>query len=154
MYVRYGGVGLHQAYVEQTEPEMLIYFAKSIPPLAIVWVLAATFPKLAVLKLYMKLFAIKREARIICYATGVVLIGNCIGTIVAGLCICMPLRYLWDQSIPGHCIQINQYYRWVRLPNVLSDLVILALPVPHILRLQTTRKMKLGLLITFLLGGM
>lgn len=154
VYARFGGAGLHEAFVEQTQPQMLIFFEKAIPPLAISWVLASTFPKLAVLQLYVKVFAIKREARITCYVTGLILIGNCVGTIIAALCVCIPLNALWDPSISGQCININQFYRWARLANVLSDVVVLALPIPHILSLHATKKTKLGLMITFLFGGM
>ncbi|KAJ5701628.1 hypothetical protein N7488_009176 [Penicillium malachiteum] len=137
MYARYGGAGLHEAFVEQTQPQMLIFFEKAIPPLAISWVLASTFPKLAILQLYVKVFAIKREARIPCYVTGLIIIGNS----------------LWGPSVSGQCININQFYRWARLANVLSDVIVLALPIPHILGLHATKKTKLGLTITFLLGG-
>lgn len=154
VYARFGGAGLHEAFVEQTQPQMLIFFEKAIPPLAISWVLASTFPKFAVLQLYVKVFAIKREARITCYVTGLILIGNCVGTIIAALCVCIPLNALWDPSVSGQCININQFYRWARLANVLSDVVVLALPIPHILSLHATKKTKLGLMITFLLGGM
>ncbi|KAJ5652581.1 hypothetical protein N7507_010007 [Penicillium longicatenatum] len=153
MYTRFGGAGLHEAFVEQTQPQMLIFFEKAIPPLAISWVLASTFPKLAVLQLYVKVFAIKREARITCFVTGLILVGNCVGTIIAALCVCIPLKALWDPSVSGKCININQFYRWARLANVLSDVVVLALPIPHILSLHATKKTKLGLMITFLFGG-
>ena len=153
MDVKYGGVGLRQARVELIDPDMLVFFAKDILPLAFTWLISVVFPKLAVLTLYLKLFAIQRETRIVCYVTAGMIVANCVGSSIAGFFICQPLNFLWNQSIPGHCFQINQWYRWVRLVNIISDVVILALPIPHVLQLHTSIRMKVGLLITFLLGS-
>ncbi|KAE8423711.1 hypothetical protein BDV36DRAFT_279210 [Aspergillus pseudocaelatus] len=60
---------------------------------------------------------------------------------------------LWDTTVSGRCFNLNLLLRWIRLPHILSDVIMLILPISHIIKLQTTRRIKLGLLITFLLGS-
>jgi hypothetical protein len=81
------------------------------------------------------------------------LVANCIGSCIAGFVSCIPLTALWDKSIEGHCINLNAWYRWTRLTNVLGDLIILIIPLPHLVRLQNSIRLKAGLIFTFCLGS-
>lgn len=73
---------------------------------------------------------------------------------VAASVMCLPLDYLWDKSIPGgKCINIAAFYRWGSLPNAVSDLFMLVIPLPTVWKLQVERKVKIGLTVTFLTGS-
>ncbi|KAF7621592.1 hypothetical protein AFLA_011886 [Aspergillus flavus NRRL3357] len=151
--VRYGGTGLHMARIMETSPSMSIYFSQDILPVGVTWILSVALSKLTVLSLYLSLFAIKRVTRYICYVTGVIIILNCLGGIFACVGVCVPLKALWDTSVAGRCFNLNLLLRWIRLPHILSDVIMLILPISHIIKLQTTRRIKLGLFISFLLGS-
>lgn len=119
-----------------------------------VYLPAVIFPKLSILVLYLRIFT-KQTDRIACWAIGGFMIANCVGTMVAGCFICRPLEFLWDRTIPGgHCININAWYRWSSLMNILTDVTMLVLPLPVIWKIQTTKKVKIGLTITFTTGSM
>lgn len=151
--MRYGGVGLHQARVIAIDPVMIQTWAKFLLAIAFIYIFSVILPKLAVLSLYISIFNRHRASRITCYVTGFLMIGNCIGCAAAGFAVCTPLRKLWDPQVDGHCVNINAWFRYSRIVNIVSDVIMLVLPIPHVIRLQSTMRLKIGLLITFLLGS-
>lgn len=52
------------------------------------------------------------------------------------------------------CIKPTPYYVGVAVPNIATDIVLLALPVRMILGLQLSTGQKIGLTATFLTGGL
>lgn len=83
--------------------------------------------------------------------------------LVSGLCIaivftatfqCSPVAYAWDKTIRGGtCINEQAYYRYISLPNVITDAVMLVLPLPLVWRLHTSLSQKIGLTVIFLTGS-
>ncbi len=55
---------------------------------------------------------------------------------------------------PAKCINYQVFGVWISLPHIVSDLVILILPLPVLWRMQMARTKKLGLTVTFLTGSM
>jgi len=152
--VYYGGVGYHEAAVYMKDPTMLTTWAKYTVVIPMVYLPAVVLPKLAILILYLRIF-IKKPYIIICWTLAGLLIANWIGTTVAGFCICFPFEFLWNRSIPGgHCIDVNAWYRWSSLMNIITDVIMLVLPLPVIWKIQSSRKVKTGLTITFAMGSM
>jgi len=67
--------------------------------------------------------------------------------------LCRPLAFNWDPTIPGGvCGQRNKVYVSAGALNVVTDFMVMLLPVPHILGLQLAIRRKLGLLLMFSLG--
>lgn len=66
--------------------------------------------------------------------------------------ICVPVQKLWYPQIPGRCI--NQVGTWISnaLSTILTDLIILLLPLPQIWKLQLRKTEKMGLTLAFSLG--
>jgi hypothetical protein len=65
------------------------------------------------------------------------------------------VSFFWDKTQPGHCIP-NALVTIGMTNGVLSfigDLVILALPIPMIWKLQIDTRRKIALNAMFLLGG-
>lgn len=54
--------------------------------------------------------------------------------------------------IPSKCINAADYYTGVAVPNILTDIILLCLPLGMIWRLQTNVIQKIALSITFLTG--
>ena len=119
-----------------------------------VYLPAVVLPKLAILVLYLRIFT-KRQDRIACWVVGAFMIANLVGTMVAGFLMCIPLKFLWNRTIAGgHCININAWYRWSSLMNISTDLVMLVLPLPVVWKIQSSKKIKIGLTFTFATGSM
>ncbi|KAL4934340.1 uncharacterized protein BDV17DRAFT_286057 [Aspergillus undulatus] len=148
--MKYGGVGLHQASITRT---MFANWAKFLLASSLVYIYAVGFPKLAIVALYISSFSSHRPSRIICWVTLIALITSMAANTGAGFAICRPLHALWDGGILEHCFNINVWYRYGRVVNIVSDVVMLALPVPHVIRLHLDMRIKVAVLVTFLLGS-
>ena len=66
---------------------------------------------------------------------------------------CLPVQFNWDKSIRGaKCINVNALTYAHASINIIQDILILALPVPWILRLKLQLNQKIGLVIMFQVG--
>jgi hypothetical protein len=115
---------------------------------------SASLPKLAVISIYLGIFQ-DRVSRWCCWVVGLVL---CVGPAVSVPMLafqCRPVAYLHDKTIPGgRCWNQALMFRYGSIPNIVTDVVMLILPMPLIWGLHVSFKVKIGLLFTFLLGSM
>ncbi|KAF2797881.1 hypothetical protein K505DRAFT_372129 [Melanomma pulvis-pyrius CBS 109.77] len=115
--------------------------------------IASAVPKLAVLDVYLGIFP-ARWARWTLLATGAIIICNALAYIPTTIWQCKPIRFSWDHSIPGGtCNDFRLHFSLASLPNILTDLVILGVPIPIIAKLHLDKAVKAGVLATFLSGG-
>lgn len=115
---------------------------------------AFTLPRLSILALYLRIFT-TRIHRLAVYIIALIMVIFYITTVFLSFLKCHPLAYTWDLSVPGgHCINIDELYRWINMPNILIDIVIMVLPFPVIWRLHVSKAQKIGLTVTFLTGSM
>ena len=147
--MHYGGVGHHIEALR--DPLQIAPYMIANP---VLYVPAVTLPKLAILGTFLRIFW-EKPYRIACYVLAAVLVGNGIATSFAAAFGCTPIAYLWDKTIPGgHCIDYIALFRWGMLANILTDLVMLVLPLPVVWKLNTSKKVKVALTTTFLTGSM
>ena len=119
----------------------IIYFAT----------LAAT--KLSILTFYTRLFptrSFKLAARIM---TGVVT-AWLIATILVSVFSCNPVRAFWTHEPGSTCIVSEQFYIANAVPNIITDAVILALPIHMVWQLHTSKWERVALTFIFLLGSL
>ncbi|KAF2180761.1 hypothetical protein K469DRAFT_639166 [Zopfia rhizophila CBS 207.26] len=149
-----GGVGRHAAALKMESPEKLVVWAKFAIIIPITYFPSVAFPKLSILALYLRIFE-EPAYQIVCWATALFIGGNCIGAVIPAFFICIPLEYWWNKNLPGggNCIDVNAWYRWPSIVNIATDLVMLAIPIPAIITLHTSKRVKAGLAATFLLGS-
>jgi hypothetical protein len=149
--IKYAGDGRHVVAVPIDEITVWLKLQ-----FAVVWMYApsVSLPKLSIVCLYLRIFTTtwyRNAALGIC----AVIIANWLADWILALCICTPVTYNWDKTIPGgHCIDENQVLILVSIPNILLDLAILLLPIPVIWKLNTTTSQNAGLMLTFLTGSM
>lgn len=65
---------------------------------------------------------------------------------------CIPVQASWDQSISGNCQTIAHTRIMNSVSNIVTDFIILLLPLPVIWRLKLPRNQKLALTGVFGLG--
>ncbi|KAF2811144.1 uncharacterized protein BDZ99DRAFT_344380, partial [Mytilinidion resinicola] len=149
-----GGVGYHVVAVAKNTPWKLKTWAKFTFIIPLTYLPAIAMPKLSILCLYLRIFS-EPIHRAVCWITAGLIVANCIGSMVPAFVICVPLEFLWNQNLPGggHCIDIDAWYRWSSLMNILTDLIMLGLPIPVIIKLHVSRNVKVGLAITFATGS-
>ena len=113
---------------------------------------STSFPKLAFLCLYLKIFT-KKPYRYATFATiGVIVVSN-IAFIITSAVDCPSSAYAWHTTgTSERCGDLLVMYRWASMPNLATDFVTILLPLPVTWHLHMTRAQKMGLTITFMIG--
>ena len=150
--MNYGGAR-HLEYLE-AHPELVPHRGKiDLYAQPILYCLAAALPKLSILMLYLRIFT-DRFSRVICWALVGILSVLAVINVFVVLFQCQPRSKAWNPTEPGHCHNIELHFIWGTFPNIVTDLVMLILPLPVIYRLHAKPRVKLGLMATFLVGSM
>ena len=58
---------------------------------------------------------------------------------------CMPAQKVWLLERPGHCINSSVFVLVIQAPNVILDVIVLALPMLVVYKLHLSRSKKIGL---------
>ncbi|WKT43454.1 hypothetical protein QSH57_008290 [Fusarium oxysporum f. sp. vasinfectum] len=67
---------------------------------------------------------------------------------------CTPFKKSWDLTIlEGSCVDRGAVYICTAALGILSDLILLVMPLPMILQLQMPRRQKAGLVVLFVIGS-
>lgn len=75
-----------------------------------------------------------------------------LGTIITILVSCRPIQKNWDPALPGVCENVGLEELTAAAINMVLDILIVALPLPIIWRLQMSLEKKLAVTVTFALG--
>ncbi|PLB44745.1 hypothetical protein P170DRAFT_479293 [Aspergillus steynii IBT 23096] len=152
--LKVAGLGYHMEYVMQT-PQKLVSLEKGLYANQILdFPFTVTPAKISILLFYIRIFN-TFKSRMFAYAVGLIVMGHGIGVFFAAIFQCSPVAYTWDKTIQGGtCFDQQAFYRYVSPPNILTDVVILVMPMPFVWRLHTRMGQKLALTAVFLLGGL
>jgi hypothetical protein len=136
------------------DPEKITTWLKICKIEEFTWTMSVAFPKLAILCLYLRIFTC-RKYRIAAYASGVLVALNLVAGLGIVIGICTPLAFSWNKTIPGgKCGDIMAAYRYIGIPNIIVDIMLLVLPLPAIYKLHVDIAVKIGILITFVGGSL
>lgn len=150
---RIGGAGYHVEAVPVTTFQAWLKLSKV---LEFTYTLAVMFSKLAALCLYYQVFEVPTYRRIV-IGIGVIIILQGVISFILAFTICRPFRYFWTQAVDpedGSCGDVMMFYKTYSIPSLLTDLAMLVLPWPVVLRLQMPTAEKIGLILTFLAGSL
>ncbi|KAJ4354683.1 uncharacterized protein N0V89_006420 [Didymosphaeria variabile] len=129
-----------------------IMLAKLFKAEEMVYLASVMFPKLAVLSLYIRLFV--NPVRRLSYFAGAFVIATFFAGTLSFAFACRPFAFNWNKTIPGgYCINTNISYTYFSIPNLVSDAAIILLPMWPLWKLNVPKSTKIGLLATFVLGG-
>lgn len=109
--------------------------------------------KVATLLLYLRLFSSPRFRVVALTITGLIVAAS-IGSICATIFQCVPVAGAWDRSIKSRCINSGQFWVANAVMNILTDVLVLLLPIPMIQKLKLGKRDKTMLYGLFLLGGL
>ncbi|KAL8933697.1 MAG: hypothetical protein Q9216_006245 [Gyalolechia sp. 2 TL-2023] len=134
--------------------DYLIFVALAFLATEIIWAASIPVIKISILLLYVRIFGCLRYFKVLAYIIGTFSICWSIMAMLVPLLQCRPIERIWDRSVDGTCINSTLFFKIGSGPNVLTDFVLLALPLPAVWNLHTTRAQKLSLTATFLLGSL
>ena len=122
----------------------------------IVYSLALLFTKLSILLLILRVFCTVR--RDLCYwcTQGLIWLNSIFYTVYFFIPIfsCTPRLKIWAPSTPGSCMNINILYYASAIFNVVSDILMLTVPIFLIWNLQMNIGRKMGVTAIFLIGAL
>lgn len=83
-----------------------------------------------------------------------VIVAWAIATILAGCLICRPFAYNWDKTIPGgYCGDQVTSFTITGIINLVTDVIVLVLPMRNLSKLQMATYKKVTLIAVFGLGA-
>ncbi|KAI1324257.1 hypothetical protein F5Y16DRAFT_424186 [Xylariaceae sp. FL0255] len=150
-----GAVGYHIDFLERTNPDAITLFFKYLVVFSVWYFATVSIAKGAICVLYSKLSP-QRIVRVTIHIIIIVLILTALSGAIADLAACRPFSANWGRAEvqKAHCMNKEALFIWITLPNILTDVVLLLLPLPIVWNLQATRQLKAALTITFLFGSL
>ncbi|PGH31333.1 hypothetical protein GX50_05872 [[Emmonsia] crescens] len=146
------GYGHTIQVVQEYGLEPITKLLKLLIPLQFLWVLSLSFCKVSILLLYSRVFPV---APVIWVGRGAMIFiaAWAIATIVAGCAICRPFAFNWDQTIPGgKCGDQVLSFTITGVFNLVTDVLVLCLPLPYLVKLQMRLYKKVVLVGVFSIG--
>ncbi|KAL2126829.1 hypothetical protein VTI74DRAFT_175 [Chaetomium olivicolor] len=143
------GYGMHKADLTKDELQASLkwFFIAQTP-----YKVTVCLNKVSVILLYLRIF-VSRGFRIAAYAVLFVVVGYGIGGIGATVFQCVPIQGAWLKNSGATCINSNVFWVAYAVLNILTDVMVLALPIWPIMGLQLRRRERIMLLGVFLLGA-
>ena len=121
----------------------------------IFWQVTMPTVKTSLLLLYYRLFP-GQNLRRATFMVGALMWSFFIASTIVQLNICVPVRFFWNKDISGgRCpLDVNKFYLSGSIFNMITDIMVLSLPLPTVWNLQISVKKKIGLSFVFLLGSL
>lgn len=80
------------------------------------------------------------------------LIANCVAFTVPFVLMCHPIQSVW--SIGYACLDVAALEIWRSIPHIVTDLIMIVLPLPTVKKLHVSRPMKVRIGVTFIAAAM
>ncbi|KAL8897016.1 MAG: hypothetical protein Q9207_007425 [Kuettlingeria erythrocarpa] len=145
------GYGRHKSSLKKSElSAALMYFYIA----QVVYKIVVGFNKISILMLYLRIFTSK-PFRLACYITLGIVTAFTVGSTIATIAQCIPIAASWDKSVKdATCTDKAAFWYAFVIINIITDAIILFLPVRQVLQLHLDRREKIGLLALFSLGAL
>ncbi|MCJ1380518.1 hypothetical protein MMC17_003626 [Xylographa soralifera] len=145
------GGGIHEWDITKETLESILYY-DNITLISYGPAIACT--KSAILLLYLRVFSPRRWSTLDVTVRALILIicGFYIALSVAKICQCIPRARIWDNTVPGQCVNLPVLLDTSGLFNIISDVLILLVPLKGVWSLQMARKRKMGIYLIFTVG--
>ncbi|CAI6083273.1 unnamed protein product [Clonostachys chloroleuca] len=110
--------------------------------------------KLSIIFMYKRIFDCDAPFRRLIFALAAIVIGFWIGCTVANLLNCIPMRYVWINSLsdPRYCFNYNIFWFASGLAEAVIDILIIILPIKIVLGLHLSIRQKIAVASVFMIG--
>lgn len=142
------GLGLHLFSVD---PANYVTMIKVVLVVDFFYIWSLVWSKTSVLCLYYRVFPFGYMKRMGCGMAALVVVWAIVSTVLL-FHVCVPLRRLWDLNAGGHCHDATTFRLFNSVATIVTDLVILSLPLPQIWRLHLRTVEKVFATAVFGLG--
>ncbi|KAI1773613.1 hypothetical protein F4818DRAFT_442920 [Hypoxylon cercidicola] len=149
-----GGVGFH---VDDIESRFGVIsgarlFLQHLVAIQVLWAVTLGLCRISIIHLLTKIFVVQ-SFFIIAKATYVLIVLWALAAILSAFLMCQPFEFNWDKSIEGG-ICGNAMVSWITtgILNMVSDVILLIMPMPYLLGLELALPKRLILAATFGIG--
>ncbi|KAJ5387566.1 hypothetical protein N7509_010107 [Penicillium cosmopolitanum] len=146
----YNGLGSH---IDTIPPKNLEWYFKVAWANNFVYPGCIAFIKLSILALYKRIFSTKKMNLAVNFMASFVVVWM-VGNFIAGAINCLPVQKFWDRSLEGACMDIAPFSYGQQIPNILSDAIILVMPLKVVWTLPIPKSQKVMLSGVFIVGGL
>ncbi|OLN87826.1 hypothetical protein CCHL11_00535 [Colletotrichum chlorophyti] len=143
------GLGRHASTLSQNQQ---VEFLKLLLAFECIYVTAVMFVKISLLLMYRRIFP-SRGFKIAVMILGGLTIAWWIAIVLVCVFQCTPVSKAYMPWIEGTCIDLKASFIGNAIPNIMTDVAILCLPINQVWKLQVTLAQRLSLCFMFLLGG-
>ncbi|KAF2732414.1 hypothetical protein EJ04DRAFT_554059 [Polyplosphaeria fusca] len=144
-----GGAGYHE---DTLHPSTVRRMRQLVKAHEVIYVLSIPCPKLAMLCLYFRLFRTK-TAHYLLYTTGLIVITTCVFGFISAFANCRPFTAFWNDPQHAHCtMNTMTAFRYYSIPNIVTDVIMLLIPIPALWRLNVGTLVKIGVFLTFVVS--
>lgn len=110
--------------------------------------------KISILAFYLRIFTDRTFKRLTYGMMGVCTL-YAIGVVLPTILQCSPVSYVWTSwtgETKGHCSNVFVLVWASTALNIILDIIVILLPIPHLLKLSLTRKKKIQIVAMFCVG--
>lgn len=108
--------------------------------------------KASALCFYARVFRVKKSFNVALWIVGVFNFLAAIAIAGATTFYCIPARKVWEPSVPGHCVKLEPIFVAATVIAVVTDLVILIMPIYPLRDLKMSKNKRWGVFGVFALG--
>lgn len=108
--------------------------------------------KTSILIFLLRLFGQKPGVRRFIIWLNVANLANMVGVFFAVVFQCFPIEKTWQPMLEGHCVDRRVLFVTSSSINILTDLLVLGLPLRIFIDLKIPKRTKIALMFVFLLG--
>ncbi|KAL9484084.1 hypothetical protein ACSS6W_002873 [Trichoderma asperelloides] len=143
------GYGMHKADLTAIELETALrwFFIAQTP-----YKVSICLNKVATILLYLRIF-VTQKFQIAAYTVMGIIIALTIGAVASTIFQCVPIEGAWNRTIDAKCINSDIFWIAYAVMNILTDVMVLTLPIVPIMELQLCIRNKLMICAIFLMGG-
>ncbi|EFW21820.1 conserved hypothetical protein [Coccidioides posadasii str. Silveira] len=156
MFTLSHNIAIHYGYGQHSmdlERDRRISALKALFVCQVLYKVVICLTKVSILLLYVRVFSIAKNFTRCCIAMIVFTIISGIAFLGPTIWQCRPIASYWDRSIKHVCISNHATWLSYALINIITDFMILLLPVQQVLRLQLKLRDKISIIMIFMLGG-
>ncbi|KAE8390104.1 hypothetical protein BDV23DRAFT_155904 [Aspergillus alliaceus] len=146
----FNGLGSHITMIPKKNLEVYLKIGWSN---SFVYTGCIVFIKLSILALYKRLFSTPPMILAANIVAGFVLLWA-VSIWVVGAMLCLPVNKFWNPSVEGSCLDSAKFYYGMQIPNILTDAVLLVMPMKLVWSLPISRRQRLLLSLVFIVGGL
>lgn len=144
-----GGTGRHMAEIEPTSAVLTL---KLIIPFEALYGVTLMMVKFSMLCFYTRIFSMDTKFEFAVKVIAAVIFCWMVSVVLETFLLCRPLAYNWDTTIDGVCGNRQAVYVGAAVSNMITDFLVIFLPVPFVWKLRLPMASRIALMGIFCLG--